>query len=143
MAPQREATASKILNLARDNSRRSGPYDLSAQEGSRRSRRGGGRGGSPRGTWAADPVVATIGVPHAKIAPQSKDSDQTSLCYRYRQTGYWAKKCRASQNVANTYKLYREAIEAHNMEQGDDDDNIKLQVDDFKDGKSDETPDFA
>lgn len=59
-------------------------------------------------------------VPCVRIVTQSKDSENTSLCCRYRQFRHWAKICRASLNVSNAYKVYREATEAHNMEQEDD-----------------------
>ena len=91
----------------------------------------------------ANVVPLKMRAPHAIVATQSKDSDNTSLCYRCGQTGHWAKICRASQNVANAYKLYREATEAYNIEQENDDENVKLRIKDFKAGKSDETSEFA
>ena len=135
----------------RDNSDRSGPYDRFAHEGSRRTRRGGGRGGHPREQGTAGPVVPTganavplkMRAPHAIVASQSKDSDNTSLCYRCGQTGHWARICKASLNVANAYKLYREASEANNLEQENDEEDVDLRVDDFQAGRSDETLDFA
>ncbi|KAK9932390.1 hypothetical protein M0R45_019629 [Rubus argutus] len=105
----------------RDNSGRPGPYNHSAQEGSRRTRRGGGRDGRPRSNGAAWPCAS----------------------HGCGQNGHWAKTCRALVSVANAYKLYREATEVHNLEQEFDEENIKLRVEDFKVGKNDETPDFA
>ena len=81
--------------------------------------------------------------PHAIVATQSKDSDNTSLCYRCGQTGHWAKICKASLNVANAYKLYREASEANNLEQENDEEDVDMRVDDFEAGRSDDTQDFA
>ncbi|KAK9930890.1 hypothetical protein M0R45_018195 [Rubus argutus] len=135
----------------RDNSGRPGPYNRSAQEGSRRTRRGGGRDGRPRGNGAAGPVNPTgaNAVPLKRVAPrarnatQSKDSGNSPTCFRCGQNGHWAKTCRAPVSVANAYKLYREATEVHNLEQEFDEENVKLRVEDFKAGKNDETPDFA
>ena len=138
----------------RDNSGRPGPYNRSAQEGSRRTRRGGGRGGHgarPRDQGAAGLVNPTGAnavplhrvAPHAKAAPQSKDYGNPRTCFRCGQNGHWAKTCRAPVSVANAYKLYREATEVHNLEQEFDEENVKLRVEDFKAGKNDETPDFA
>lgn len=81
--------------------------------------------------------------PRARTATQSKDSDNTSLCYRCGQTGHWAKICRSTQNVDNSYKVYREGTESHNMEQEDDDEGVKLRVENLKAGKNDETPGFT
>ncbi|KAK9930009.1 hypothetical protein M0R45_027069 [Rubus argutus] len=135
----------------RDNYGRPGLYNRSAQEGSHRTRRGGGRDGRPRGNGAAGPVNPTganavplkRAAPHAKNATQSKDSGNTPTCFRCGQNGHWAKTCRAPVSVANAYKLYHEATEVHNLEQEFDEENVKLRVEDFKAGKNDETPDFA
>ncbi|KAK9911205.1 hypothetical protein M0R45_035126 [Rubus argutus] len=118
---------------------------------SRRTRRGGGRDGRPRGNGAAGPVNPTganavplkRAAPRARNATQSKDSDNSPTCFRCGQNGHWAKTCRAPVSVANAYKLYREATEVHNLEQEFDEENVKLRVEDFKAGKNDETPDFA
>ena len=141
----------------RNNSGRTGPYIRSAQEGSRRTRRGGGRGGrdghrgKPRDHGATGPVNPSganavpllRAAPHAKVASQSKDSSKTLPCFRCGQNGHWAKTCRAPLSVVNAYKLYREATEVHNLEQEFDEENVKLRVEDFKAEKNDETPDFA
>lgn len=65
-----------------------------------------------------------------------------SLCCRCGKIGHWTKIYGAALNIANIYKVYRKVTEAHNMEQEDDVENVKLRVNDFKDEKNDETLDF-
>ena len=78
---------------------------------------------------------------HASKASRSREPDHKDVCLRCGSSGHWAKKCTASQNVANAYKTYREAREANYMEQEDQDGDLDLRVEDFKDQDL-ETSDF-
>ena len=133
---------------SRDNSGHSGPYVRPKEEGNRQERRAQNRGGQrvkrERGGASDHGGNATkrIGRPNrAPMAPRSREPDHNDVCFRCGSTEHWAKACTAPQNVANAYKMYREAREANYMEQEDQDGDLDLRVEDFKD-QDPETGDF-
>ena len=77
----------------------------------------------------------------APKAPRSREPDHNDVCFRCGSTEHWAKACTAPQNVANAYKTYREAREANYMAQEDQDGDLDLRVEDYKD-QDPETGDF-
>ncbi|XP_062016360.1 uncharacterized protein LOC133732792 [Rosa rugosa] len=132
----------------RDNSGRSGPYSHPKEEGNRQDRRARNCGGKhvkrERGQASGYGGVATKERNHPQSAPKasrSREPDHKDACLRCGLPRNWARACKASQNVTNTYKMYREAREEHYMEQEDQDGDLDLRVEEFK-GQDSETGDF-
>jgi hypothetical protein len=133
---------------SRDNYGRSGPYFRPKEEGNRQDRRARNRGGKrvkrERGQASGYGGNTTNGnnrFQSAPKAPRSREPDHNDACLRCGLPGHWARACKASQNVANAYKMYREAREANYMEQEDQDGNLDLRVEDDK-NQNPETGDF-
>ncbi|KAM5584967.1 hypothetical protein ABKV19_004379 [Rosa sericea] len=132
----------------RDDSGRPGPYSRPKEEGNRQDRRTRNRGGKrvkrERGQasgYGGDATKGNNRPQSTSRAPRSREPDHKDVCLRCGSSGHWARECTASQNVANAYKMYREAREANYMEQEDQDGDLDLRVEDFKDQEP-ETGDF-